>query len=97
MEGEGEFSDLVARGAPAAMAAATADYPLPNSLPDRPGVEQLLSRSRFTVAPRAEASAAVSDAAAATAQPLSLRSDASRRSSSKSAEPGSPRTAGLDI
>ncbi len=97
IEGDGEFSEHVALWATAAMAAATADYPLPNSMPDRPRVEQLLSRSRFTVAPRAEDSAAVSDAAEGTGQPLSLRSDGSRRSSSQAAGPGSARTAGLDI
>ena len=50
-EGRG-FSEEVALWATAAMAAAIADYPLPNSMPDRHRVEQLLSRSRFTVAPR---------------------------------------------
>jgi ribokinase len=46
------FSEQVALWATAAMAAAIADYPLPNSMPDRRRVDQLLSRSRFTVAAR---------------------------------------------
>jgi ribokinase len=54
IDGQGEFSEEVALWATAAMAAATADYPLPNSMPDRPRVERLLSRSRFTVAPRVD-------------------------------------------
>lgn len=52
IDGDGEFSEKVALWATAAMAAATADYPLPNSMPVRARVDQLLSRSRFTVAPR---------------------------------------------
>jgi ribokinase len=52
IDGQGEFSEQVALWATAAMAAATADYPLPNSMPDRPRVEQLLNRSRFAVTPR---------------------------------------------
>jgi ribokinase len=47
-----EFSEQVALWATAAMAAAIADHPLPNSMPDRRRVDQLLNRSRFTVAPR---------------------------------------------
>ncbi len=46
------FSEQVALWATAALAAAIADYSLPNSMPDRRRVDQLLSRSRFTVAPR---------------------------------------------
>jgi ribokinase len=61
----GEFSEHVALWATAAMAAATADYPLPNSMPDRRRVEQLLNRSRFTVAPRDPVGAGASDGAAA--------------------------------
>jgi ribokinase len=53
IDGQGEFSEQVALWATAAMAAATADYPLPNSMPDRSRVERLLSRSRFAVTPRA--------------------------------------------
>lgn len=63
IDGHGEFSEHVALWATAAMAAATADYPLPNSMPDRARVEQLLSRSRFTLVPRAVDIAEVSDAA----------------------------------
>ena len=40
IEGEREFSEHVALWATAAMAAATADYPLPNPMPDRQRVEQ---------------------------------------------------------
>ena len=42
-----EFSEEVALWATAAMAAAIADHPLPNPMPDRRRVEQLLERSRF--------------------------------------------------
>ncbi len=59
IDGQGEFSEQVALWATAAMAAATADYPLPNSMPDRPRVERLLSRSRFAVTPRATEDAEV--------------------------------------
>jgi ribokinase len=52
IEKEYEFSEEVALWATAAMAAAIADYPLPNSMPDRQRVDQLLTRSRFTVTPR---------------------------------------------
>jgi ribokinase len=52
IDGKGEFTEHVALWATAAMSAATADYPLPNSMPDRSRVEQFLSRSRFTVTPR---------------------------------------------
>lgn len=52
IDGQYEFSEHVALWATAAMAAATADHPMPNSMPDRQRVEQLLSRSRFTVTPR---------------------------------------------
>jgi ribokinase len=48
----GVFSEQVALWATAAMASATADYPLPNSMPDRRRIEQLLRVSRFTVEPR---------------------------------------------
>jgi hypothetical protein len=34
------------------MSAAIADHPLPNPMPDRRRVEQLLERSRFNVNPR---------------------------------------------
>jgi ribokinase len=47
-----EFSEDVALWATAAMAAAIADHPMPNPMPDRRRVEQLLERSRFNVKPR---------------------------------------------
>ncbi len=47
-----DFSEEVALWATAAMAAAIADHPLPNPMPDRRRVEQLLERSRFAVNPR---------------------------------------------
>ena len=46
------FSEEVALWATAAMAAATADHPLPNPMPDRDRIQQLLQRSRFIVNPR---------------------------------------------
>src|SRR5687768_13945241 len=45
-----EFSEEVAVWATAAMAAAIADHPLPNPMPDRRRVEQLLER--FNIKPR---------------------------------------------
>ena len=62
IDGQCEFSEHVALWATAAMAAATADYPVPNSMPDRRRVEQLLSRSRFTVTPRVTDVVDVNDA-----------------------------------
>ena len=53
------FSEEVALWATTAMAAAIADHPLPNPMPDRRRVEQLLERSRFSISPRR---AQVSDA-----------------------------------
>jgi ribokinase len=52
------FSEDVALWATAAMAAAIADHPLPNPMPDRRRVEQIFDRSRFNVKPRS----ALSDA-----------------------------------
>jgi ribokinase len=49
------FSEQQALWATAAMACATADFPLSNSMPDRRRVESLLSRSRFTLKPPATA------------------------------------------
>lgn len=63
IDGPGEFSEEVALWATAAMAAATADYPLPNPMPSRRRVEQLLSRSRFTVSPKGPDADQVSGAA----------------------------------
>ncbi|GEM_PF-1976385 len=64
-----QFSEEVALWATAAMAAAIADYPLPNSMPDRRRVDQLLSRSRFAVAPRPGEAPRLSDAAGAASPP----------------------------
>ena len=47
-----EFSEQLALWATAAMACATADFPLSNSMPDRRRVDALLSRSRFMVKPQ---------------------------------------------
>lgn len=60
------FSEEVALWATAAMAAATADHPLPNPMPDRDRVERLLKRSRFSVSPRVEP---LSDAGGASPPP----------------------------
>jgi ribokinase len=46
------FSEDVALWATAAMGTAIADYPLPNPMPDRRRVEQLVERSRFNISPR---------------------------------------------
>ncbi|MFC5264644.1 PfkB family carbohydrate kinase [Kribbella qitaiheensis] len=51
IDNERTFSEEQALWATAAMACATADFPLSNSMPDRRRVEALLSRSRFTVKP----------------------------------------------
>jgi ribokinase len=78
----GEFSEHVALWATAAMAAAAADHPLPNSMPDRRRVEQLLIRSRFAVTPRVTTASMASDAvdaADSTELPPSHREAASRR------------------
>jgi ribokinase len=58
IDSDREFTEQVALWATAAMAAATADHPVPNSMPDVARVEQLLRLSRFAVTPRP---AAVSD------------------------------------
>ena len=60
-----QFSEEVALWATAAMAAAIADHPLPNPMPDRRRVEQLLLRSRFSISPRV---AQISDAGDAYAE-----------------------------
>jgi ribokinase len=57
------FSEQVALWATAAMAAAIADYPLPNSMPNRSRVELLLNRSRFAVTPRTTTTTTISDVA----------------------------------
>ena len=48
----GRFDEDVALWAAAAMTAASADHPLPNPMPDRQRVDQLLERSRFKLTPR---------------------------------------------
>jgi ribokinase len=57
-----EFSEEVALWATAAMAAAIADHPMPNPMPDRRRVEQVLERSRFSVRPRRDQVSDVVDA-----------------------------------
>ena len=49
IDSQREFSEEVALWATAAMAAAIADHPLPNPMPGRRRVEQLLERSRYKV------------------------------------------------
>ena len=44
-----QFSEEVALWATAAMAHAMADHPMPNPMPDRRRVQQVLERSRFSV------------------------------------------------
>jgi ribokinase len=57
-----QFSEEVALWASAAMSAANADHSLANPMPDRRRVEQLLERSRFSVAPRRPQVSDASDA-----------------------------------
>ena len=52
IDNQRQFSEEVALWATTAMAAAIADHPLPNPMPDRRRVEQLLERSRFNINPR---------------------------------------------
>jgi ribokinase len=52
IDSERHFSEEVALWATTAMAAEMADHPLPNPMPDRRRVEQLLERSRFDISPR---------------------------------------------
>jgi ribokinase len=63
------FSEEVALWATAAMAAAVADHPLPNPMPDRRRVEQLLERSRFNISPRGARISDAVDASPGQAQP----------------------------
>jgi ribokinase len=56
IDSEGRFSEEVALWATTAMAAEIADHPLPNPMPDRRRVEQLLERSRFNIIPRGSVS-----------------------------------------
>jgi sugar/nucleoside kinase (ribokinase family) len=66
----GEFSEEVALWATAATAATRADHPLPNPMPDRRRVEQLLERSRFNISPRTASASDVGDVSHERAQPL---------------------------
>jgi ribokinase len=50
---DGQFSEEVALWATAAMAAATADHPMPNPMPNWSRVEQILDQSPFSVSLRA--------------------------------------------
>jgi sugar/nucleoside kinase (ribokinase family) len=52
IDNQRQFSEEVALWATTAMAATIADHPLPNPMPDRRRVEQLLERSRFAVVSR---------------------------------------------
>ena len=63
------FSEEVVLWATAAMAAAVADHPLPNPMPDRRRVEQLLERSRFNISPRGARISDAVDASPEQAQP----------------------------
>jgi ribokinase len=79
IERQREFSEQVALWATAAMSAATADYPMPNPMPDRKRVELLLSRSRFTVTPRAGELNDAADAVTARIPAPSPHADGSKR------------------
>jgi ribokinase len=65
-----EFSEDVALWATAAMAAEISDHPLPNPMPDRRRVEQLLERSRFDISPRSTQVSDAVDASREQGQPL---------------------------
>ena len=68
IDSELQFSEDVALWATTAMGAEIADHPLPNPMPDRRRVEQLLERSRFNIVPRGS----VSDAGDAYAEQRQL-------------------------
>ena len=70
IDGGRVFSEEVALWATTAMAAAIADSPLADSMPDRRRVEQLLERSRFNISPRGPRISDAADVAAEQAQPL---------------------------
>jgi ribokinase len=70
IDGGRVFSEEVALWATTAMAAAIADSPLADSMPDRRRVEQLLERSRFNISPRGARISDAADAAPEQAQPL---------------------------
>jgi sugar/nucleoside kinase (ribokinase family) len=65
-----EFSEEIALWATAAMAAEIADHPLPNPMPDRRRVQQLLERSRFDISPRVARISDAPDASPEEARPL---------------------------
>jgi ribokinase len=65
-----EFSEEVGLWATAATAAARADHPLPNPMPDRRRVEQVLERSRFNISPRTASASDVGDVSHEQRQPL---------------------------
>ena len=70
IDSERQFSEEVALWATTAMAAEIADHPLPNPMPDRRRVEQLLERSRFDISPRGARISGAVDASHEQAQPL---------------------------
>jgi ribokinase len=70
IDSERHFSEEVALWATTAMAAESADHPLPNPMPDRRRVEQLLERSRFDISPRGTRVSDAADAYAEQRQPL---------------------------
>jgi sugar/nucleoside kinase (ribokinase family) len=65
-----EFSEEIALWATAARAAEIADHPLPNPMPDRRRVQQLLERSRFDISPRVARISDAPDASPEEARPL---------------------------
>jgi ribokinase len=69
IDSERNFSEDVALWATAAMSAAIADHPLPNPLPDRRRVEQLLERSRYNLNPRRSQVSDAGDASPEQGQP----------------------------
>jgi ribokinase len=69
IDSERRFSEEVALWATTAMAAEIADHPLPNPMPDRRRVEQLLERSRFDISPRGTRISDAGDASREQVQP----------------------------
>jgi ribokinase len=69
IDSRGSFSEEVALWATAAMSAAIADHPLPNPMPDRRRVEQLIERSRFNVNSRRPQLSDADDASPEPGQP----------------------------
>ena len=70
IDSERHFSEDVALWATTAMAAEIADHPLPNPMPDRRRVDQLLERSRFKISPRNSPISDAVDASREQEQPL---------------------------